>query len=140
MCMICDGMSWEEVERREEMIFAVYGWLLRSVEPEPEYGRLGWHYTLGLSENFGVPDLLVIGEADFVRGGRTIRLVAESVVDRGWDIAEVAAVHDVGVRPVDAEALPEDTLVDWIVRYDRLPRPDEMLQLVLPAARRAVVA
>ena len=132
--MICDGMSWEEVERREEMIFSVYGWLLRSVEPEPEWGLLGWHYTIGLSESFGVPDLLLVGEPDFLLGARAVRFVAESVVDHGWDLQEVAAVHDLGLRPIDTTHMPEDTLADWIIRYQRVPEPHEMMHLVLPPA------
>ncbi len=134
MCLICDGMSWEEVERREEMIFSVYGWLLRSVEPEPEWGRLGWHYTVGLSERFGAPDLLLVGEPDFLAGERVVRFFAESVVDHGWDLQEVAAIHDVGLRPIDTTHMPEDQLVDWIIRYDRAPEPHEMMRLVLPPA------
>ena len=139
MCLICDGMSWEDYERRQELAMQVYGWLLTSIEPEPERGALGWHYTVGLSENFGVPDLLVIDEPDFIAGGRALRLVAESVVDRGWDMAEVAAVSDFGLRPLDWDILSEDTLVDWEERYGRLPQHDEMVQLLLPgaASRRA---
>lgn len=92
-----------------------------------------------MSENFGIPDLLVIDEPDFVAGERALRFVAESVVDRGWDMAEVAAIYDYGLRPLDPTILRADTLVDWVARYERFPEPGEMMQLVLPgqAGRRA---
>ena len=60
-------------------------------------------------------------------------------IDRGWDLAEVAAVSDLGLRPLDWDILSEDTLVDWEERYGRLPHRGEMVQLLLPgaASRRA---
>ncbi len=125
MCIICDGMSWEEVEQREEMIFAVYGWMLSSVEPGPH--GFGWHYTVGLHENFGVPDLLVTSEADFERGGLAVRDAARLVVEDGLDLETAVLRQGFDLASVEMSDLREDTLVSWVERYGRWPEPGEMM-------------
>ncbi|WP_417221035.1 DUF4262 domain-containing protein [Arthrobacter sp.] len=58
MCQICDGMSVEEAQRREDRQIARVGWTIQHVESEDPSGRLS--YTIGLSK-LRHPELVMLG-------------------------------------------------------------------------------
>jgi len=56
MCVMCDGMSYEDalqdlIDRKEK-----WGWALQGVEARPP-----WTYTIGLLERFDHPELVMTG-------------------------------------------------------------------------------
>ena len=56
MCVICDGMTREEVFSGEFVRIAVNGFTMIQVEANPR-----WTYTIGLVQSFSHPELVVTG-------------------------------------------------------------------------------
>lgn len=134
MCAICDGMSWEEYERRTEMVFTVNGWVWTGVEPTAS--NPGWVYTVGLSENFDHPDLL-IRDGVFEAQRDALRFVASAIADGYEGIEALVASSGLRMSTIDASELAWDVLIDWEQRYGRRPDRHEMIELHLPAWARA---
>ena len=56
MCTICDGQSYEEALHDLHHLVQHFGWALQGVEaPRP------WTYTIGLTERFDHPELVMAG-------------------------------------------------------------------------------
>ena len=57
--IICDGASPEEARRRLATLVRRHGWAIQGVEAGPRSAP--WAYTIGLSEMFGHPELVIAG-------------------------------------------------------------------------------
>ena len=129
MCAICDGMSWEELERRMETAFSVFGWVWTGVEPEGS--NPGWVYTVGLSESFGHPDIL-IRDGMFEAQCRALRYLATAIAEAVTDVEGLVAAAGLRMSTIHAAELCSDTLVDWEHRYGRRPERHELVEVHLP--------
>lgn len=56
MCDICDGWTYEEVFDDLHCRVRHFGWALQGVEASPP-----WVYTIGLTERFDHPELVIVG-------------------------------------------------------------------------------
>ncbi|MCB0996863.1 MAG: DUF4262 domain-containing protein [Acidimicrobiales bacterium] len=123
-------MTEEEVARRAELIFRVYGWMLESVEEGPD--GAGWSYTVGLSENFDHPDLIIL-DGNLGLQIELVRAIADMVVDEGGVNDEALAELDIELVPVDPNELEQELITCWLERYERWPSEGEFLQVIPPA-------
>ena len=78
MCAICNGWTYEEVAAEQRHHVMTIGWAVELVEPRP--GRVGWSYTIGLSESYRHPELLVVGR-DVWADGRLLNQLGAAVRD-----------------------------------------------------------
>ena len=51
MCLQCDGYSHEQSMLELDLLIQVHGWALVQVEGDVT----SWSYTVGLTENYGIP-------------------------------------------------------------------------------------
>lgn len=72
MCAICDGMSREEMHAQTHQRIGRYGYTMLSI-----HGPHPWTYTIGLSEKYEHPELIVTGLDDVSAYG-----LIEAVADR----------------------------------------------------------
>jgi hypothetical protein len=137
MCTICDGQTHEEahrdlIEKKER-----FGWALQAVE-----ARRPWVYTIGLTERFGHPELVMAGvpipvafHALNAVGARIA--VGERLVVGQPDMSVAETQVEVGaVHPVH---LANGLVGRWKDHYDRMPGaapPLEVLQLIPHATDR----
>ncbi len=127
MCDLCDGMSLEEVIEREQRLLAEYGWLIQMVEAE-EPGR-SWAYTVGLTANFGKPDLLV-RNAEAMPAGRMVSEVGQMVAEGdGLDEAELAE-RGWFLFEVDPDTLDPHQVGEWEKLAGRPVGPGDFLEIV----------
>ncbi|GAB2568054.1 DUF4262 domain-containing protein [Microlunatus antarcticus] len=122
MCAICKGWTHEEVAADQRHHIATIGWSVQMVEPRP--GRVGWSYTIGLSESYGHPELLLVGRdvrADHevlnrlgaaVRDGTTVRAGSSVVADLPLEAWEVHPVHLFGELVTSWRTVYEDRSPD----------------------------
>jgi len=83
MCLRCDGYSDEQIARNLELTILTHGWAIRGVSPpEPDDPALGWAYTVGTTENFGLPEL-IITDTDFNEAGHVLNWAVEFLRDGG---------------------------------------------------------
>lgn len=59
MCDICDGMTYDEVLASTEASIRQRGWTTYAVEGEGRHRPFA--HTLGLSQTFGAPELVMVG-------------------------------------------------------------------------------
>lgn len=126
MCSICDGRSFEEVERGVDLSILIYGWHLAMVEASTP-----WSYTIGLTETFDHPELVVVGmelaaEQKLINMAvqlieRDGRLEPDEVAKRG---VEVVSVHDRHLR--------DEWFGQWSNRYGTQPPAGSFLQIIPP--------
>lgn len=127
MCDMCDGKSIEDVLRREAELMERYGWLVQMIEAEqPERS---WAYSVGLSANFGRPDLLV-RNIDAARAGRMVTIVGEMVAEGGGlDEAELAQ-RGWFLFDVDPATLEPHQVGGWENLARRSVRAGDFLEIV----------
>lgn len=136
MCDMCDGKTLGEHLLEMHLRIAANGWYLMLVEgngPMPP-----WGYTVGLSDGFRHPELLMVG-AELETMAALLNSFAQAVVDGeeryavGDEIVftEHRSVHVGEVHPVHAES---NLLNGWDRYYRSMghPMPDlEVVQLIL---------
>jgi hypothetical protein len=101
MCDICNGMTYEESLRRMHEIVVARSWAIQGVEASG-YGR-PWAYTIGLTEHFAHPELVMTGSTwpedvavlnelgDRIRAGEVFS--AGAIVDCDRGPAALGRVH-----------------------------------------------
>lgn len=127
MCLQCDGYSYEQAMLDLDLTIRVHGWSLISVtESQP------WSYTIGLTESYGHPELMMIGVDQNMQSG-AIRRIVEPIVKTGRvDTAELA---DAGIELVEVHGdhLRGDWFGTWANRYGGTPGAGSFLQVVPPS-------
>src|SRR3546814_19040579 len=56
MCAICDGATYDEMLAGLHGVVERFGWAVQGVEASTP-----WTYTIGLTERFGHPELVLVG-------------------------------------------------------------------------------
>lgn len=142
MCVICDGATEDELLFDLHGKIERYGWT--GVAVEAGHDNPGWAYTIGLSDHFEHPELVVVGlpppDAYWMLG-HVARYVRDGgCVEVGERILLARAGIDVVVGDVHPDQWDEhDTFNQWLNYYGALgpPYPEERaLQLILPTGRR----
>jgi len=126
MCKRCDGYSWEEIERAEDLQIMVNGYLIIQVVDSPDNV---WSYTIGLSESFDHPELICFDlDADIQH--QMIRHLAEQVRHSGKIDEPTIGLGTVELIPVHRSHLATDLVASWTNRYERIAEHGEFLQVV----------
>lgn len=126
MCLICDGYSQEQAMGAVDMHIRIHGWHLALVEDDRP-----WAYTVGLSESFDVPELVVVG-VKLGAAEKLIRLAVE-VIMAGGELDRGLAQYGAETATVHERHLNGELFGTWVRRYDALPPPGSFLQVVPPA-------
>ena len=126
MCRRCEGYSWEQIEREEDLIIRTHGWMLSSVHNED---GTAWSYTVGLIESWGHPELIAI-DFPFERQQALIHYLSAQVEKTSSiDLLDVIS-HDHQLVSVHRDNLATELIATWLNRYDRVPEHGEFLQIV----------
>lgn len=139
MCEMCEGKTLEEVHREMGLRIAERGWGVVAVEGDGR--RWGpWAYTVGLSDAFGHPEL-VVADVELSGAYRVLDVFAQAVHDEDeWfisgDVIDFGADDEATIRvaAVHASHLRTELFSGWHAYYRDLgpPAPDlRALQLVL---------
>ena len=113
--------------RGVDLAIRTHGWFLQMVTDAVPFS-----YTVGLTESFGHPELMMIG-MELDRQSSVIRRIVEPIEQTGHvDTADVAAA---GITLVDVHDnhLDGDWFGTWVRRYGHLPPAAAYLQVVPPA-------
>ena len=115
MCIMCDGSSYEEAMRSVDLSVRVHGWHLTAVEaPMP------WCYTIGLTETFDHPELVVV-DMEIVPEEHLIRWVVGMIERNGrLDDAELSR-NGVEVVPVHERHLEGEWFGTWANHHGEVP-------------------
>ena len=126
MCFICDGGTFEGVERGVDLSILVYGWHLAMVDD-----AMPWSYRIGLTESFDHPELVVVDmelEAEQRLINMAVRLIERDGQLKPDELSkcgiEVVTVHD--------NHLHGEWFGQWCNRYDTEPPTGSFLQLLAP--------
>lgn len=77
MCLQCDGYSYEQAMLHLDLTIRVHGWsLVDATESLP------WSYTIGLTESYGHPELMMIG-VELEAQSAAIRRIVEPIARTG---------------------------------------------------------
>lgn len=127
MCLICDGYSEEQVMGAVDMHIRIHGYHLQLVEDDRP-----WAYTVGLTETFDHPELVVVGVE--LRSAEELIRIAVDVLKAGCDLDRGLAQHGAHTAVVHERYLDGEWFGNWMRRYDgELPPPGSFLQIVPPA-------
>jgi hypothetical protein len=125
--MQCDGSSFEQSMLALDLTIRTHGWALVQVDDE-----MPWSYTVGLTESYDHPELMVAG-LELTEQAGVIHRVAEPIERTGSvDRAELA---DAGIElaEVHPSHLAGDRFARWTLHYQQLPAPGTFLQVVPPS-------
>ena len=124
MCMRCDGYSWEEIERRSDLLIRVHGFMTVHVEaPAP------WTYTVGAFESWDQPELLVIDvESEMQR--TLVDVVAEDYVVFGEVRASTLVELDLELVTVDETHFRDGLVASWEHRYSLAASTGDFVQIL----------
>jgi Domain of unknown function (DUF4262) len=128
MCLECDGYSRDEVLQAFDLHIRVHGWTLVQVQGDGET----WCYTIGLTESFDHPELVLI-DVELDRQPALVQRLVDVIQREGTLPYEHLLSLGLGVVDVHADHLTSDLFGMWAARYDRYPEPGEMIQVVLAA-------
>lgn len=138
MCAICDGATEDEVRQHLAESIDWYGWSVQGVEASP--ANWGWAYTVGLSERFGHPELVVACMLDFSRCGALLNVLGDQIqVGRRFRAGDRTTVAntDVAFATVHPHQFDHGVFDMWFDHYRAFPdHPGGLtaLQVVLPPA------
>lgn len=140
MCMICDGATPDEALFHIHGVIHRYGWFIQYVQHR-KMGR-SWGYTIGLSDGFDHPELVVAG-LDMKRSTALLNAAGEKV-RQGKRLAPTERYHLcgvdtwVGVSPVHPNHFDRGVLAVWDEYYGALgpPYPPAEALEIVPARRR----
>jgi hypothetical protein len=131
MCRICDGYTYDEVLRADDLIIRVHGWLLQHVEPGVgDCGGFG--YTVGLLESYDHPELIAM-DLDVDAQSALLRPIVEMIRTTGKLDHDALAAAGIDVVEVHPDHLHGDLFGSWCRRYGRPPSPGDVLQVIPPA-------
>lgn len=132
MCFICDGNSYEDLERVIELSILTHGWFVQSVAPghDAPPGGAHWSYTIGLTEGFSLPEL-VVTDIDSETGHEFMNFCG-GLLTSGMSFDEL---NEMGIvsRPVHGAHLETELFYGWAEYYRRPGNAAEFVQLVPPA-------
>ena len=136
MCDICDGVTHQQsMERIHENVVSG-SWAIQGVEGDAH--QRSWAYTIGLTENFGHPELVIV-DAELPDSGHILNVIGDLIdagdhlaagdtfVDADGSIFELVAVHP--------SYLPHGLCAVWAAYYGwgRIaPAPLDVLQVIRP--------
>jgi len=133
MCMKCDGFSDEQIAQWLELTILTHGWALQGVMPSEPDDPLdvdtpagGWTYTVGATENFGLPELIITNLA-YDLAGPILNWAVEFLRDGGT--LDGLVDDQVLWTPVHDDHLAGGLFISYIEHYDELPKPGGVLQL-----------
>lgn len=134
MCDICDGTATiDDYFNRMHLRIAEHGWYTVCVEADAR--SPGWLYTVGLSESFGHPELVVVGlKPDAAH--EVLEALSLGVLDgHRYAVGEIADIGGRRVRfgAVHPAHLSRDLVAAWRGYYRGLggePPPLEVLQVI----------
>jgi hypothetical protein len=132
MCFICDGGTHEELQDRIGCSIERKGWYVAGVEKPG--GRLDWAYTIGLSERFDHPELVVTGRACWDCAVDMLDKAARQVAaGRRLDVGDSLALFPGAARAgaVHPEQWAGDRFAQWWRYYGGVGAPPEARALQL---------
>lgn len=132
MCLRCDGYSEQDVLRNIELTIATYGWYVQGVVNGPDERGPEWCYSIGLAENYGLPELAVIGP-EYSVGVHLVNAAAECLLD-GYTLDDMAA--ELGGRHgvVHQSHIDSgDWFGTWSTYHGHLPEPGLFVQVFAPS-------
>lgn len=140
MCDICNGTSFEQFLLDVIDDIRTTGWHVSGVEPE--LGRNGWAYTVGLMDSYDHPELVIVDD-DWTRGAWILNALGKAVRDGAVfapgerihlgaahaEIVDVHPVHRAGdlmgtwhtVHAPGSDTLPLDLEAHQLVVHGPLP-------------------
>ncbi len=127
MCLQCDGYSHETVMQAFDLKVKIYGWAVVQVSDDD----LAFSYTIGLVENFGHPELIVLDVDRDIQHG-LLNEIAKGIADNGRSALDQPSTQGVRCVEVHKNHLHGDYFGMWANRYGALPRPGQVLQVLLP--------
>lgn len=127
MCLQCDGYSYEAVMRALDLQIKIHGWAVVQVADGPDV----FSYTVGLVENFGHPELIVVDVEPSHQQG-LLNEIAKGVAARGRPALNGPATRGVRCLEVHQNHLHDNYFGTWANRYGALPGPGQVLQVLLP--------
>ena len=109
-----------------DLTIRTYGWQLTQVtDTNP------WSYTIGLTESYGHPELMIIGlELDLQN--TVIRKIVDPIVETGSVDRRFLEREGVTLVEVHPNHLAGDWFGTWSNFYERTPPPGSFLQIMPP--------
>jgi hypothetical protein len=110
-----------------DLTIRTYGWQLTQVtDTNP------WSYTIGLTESYGHPELMVAG-LELDTQSMVIRKIVDSIASTGS--VDHAFLEREGVTLVEVHPnhLADHWFGTWSNFYERVPEPGSFLQIVPPS-------
>lgn len=127
MCLQCDGYSHEEAMQALDLQIKIYGWAVIQVDDD----GVVFSYTVGLVENFGHPELIVLDVETGLQHG-LLNEIANGIAAHGRPALDGPSTRGVRLVEVHKNHLHGDYFGRWAARYGGLPRPGQALQVLLP--------
>lgn len=127
MCLRCDGYSDEQIARDLELTILMHGWAVRGVAPREHNDRAGgWAYTIGATENFGLPEL-IITDTDFNEAGNVLNWAVDFLREGGTlnDLVDDQVLW----VPVHDAHLNSPLFTEYQSHYGENPKSGGVLQL-----------
>lgn len=130
MCMRCEGHNWEAVRRHADLTIRVHGYLIQQVGGGEE---TGWTYTIGITESWSHPDLVVL-EGPLDAQAQIIATLAGDVRDFGRVGPDTLESLDVELIPVHESHLATGLVAAWEDHQSRYAANGDFLQVRLGSA------
>ncbi len=129
MCLQCDGYSYEQSMLELDLLIQVHGWALVQVEGDVT----SWSYTVGLTENYGHPELAMTTVRLELQSAVIHRLV-DDIVETGHLDLDLVAERELELVEVHPTYFIQEWFGTWSNHYERPPAPGGFLQIVPPAS------
>ncbi len=107
----------------------VHGWVVMQISDGPD--DEAFSYTVGLLENFGHPELIVVDVDRRYQHG-LLNALAQGVAANGRLMLDQPATLGVRCVEVHPNHLHGEYFGTWANRYGHLPHPGDVLQVLLP--------
>ncbi len=116
MCIRCDGYSEEQAHRSTELSILTHGWALLGVVPNEDSESIAtWTYTIGIKENFGLPEL-VVADHPYELAGHRLNTIA-SLLTTGTTRFELATEFGVRSQRVHPDHIGGEVFFGWFDYY-----------------------
>jgi hypothetical protein len=127
MCLQCDGYSFEQSMLALDLTIRTYGWRLTQVTD-----TMPWSYTIGLTESYDHPELMITG-LELEMQSSVIRRIVGPIEKSGT--IDQNALDDAGITLVEVHPnhLRSDWFGTWSNRYGHTPPAGTFLQIVPPS-------
>ena len=124
--MQCDGYSFEQSMLALDLTIRTHGWALTQVTAE-----MPWSYTIGLSESYDHPELMIAG-VELSTQRSVVNRIVDAIVKTGS--VDHPLLADAGITLVEVHPthLADHWFGRWSAHYERIPVPGTFLQIVPP--------